>query len=268
MTFRLSRTLGVVVLVLLGAACTRRVDLDKAAVGQDVTVITSDGEVVEGTVTSRDEKNVRVRTGVTTKAIANDQIVDLTVIDKTRPVVVSPLARFREYTVPDGTKLSLTLTTAIDSRTSKVEDPVEASLVEAVLVGEAEVWPSGSTVKGTVSAVEASGKVKGLAAITLHFTSLAPLGRTDRYDIVATYSETADATKGEDAAKIGIGAGAGAAVGGLLDGKGGAAKGAAVGGGAGTAVVLATTGKEVEHPAGARLTVRLQKSVDVRVPIR
>jgi hypothetical protein len=91
--------------------------------------------------------------------------------------------------------------------------------------------------------------------------------RPNRDAIDATYSETAAATKGEDATKIAIGAGAGAAIGGLLGGKGGAAKGAVIGGGAGTAVVLATTGDEVEHAAGSRLSVVLKRSVDVRVPI-
>lgn len=120
-----------------------------------------------------------------------------------------------------------------------------------------------------IDTVERSGQVEGLASIRVHFTSLAAAGRDDRYGIDATYSETAEPTKGSDAARIGIGigAGAGAAIGGLLGGKGGAAKGAAIGGGAGTAVVLATRGKEVEHAAGARLTVRLRKSLEVRVPV-
>jgi hypothetical protein len=91
--------------------------------------------------------------------------------------------------------------------------------------------------------------------------------RDDHYDIDATYSETAEATKGSDATKIGIGAGAGAAIGGLLGGKSGAAKGVAIGGGAGTAAVLATKGEEIDHPAGAMLTVRLKRNIDVRVPI-
>ena len=97
---------------------------------------------------------------------------------------------------------------------------------------------------------------------------MAAAGRDDRYDIDATYSETAEATEGSDAKKIGIGAGAGAAIGGLLGGKSGAAKGAVSGGGAGTATVLATKGKDVEHPAGATWTVTLKRNVDVRVPIK
>ena len=169
--------------------------------------------------------------------------------------------------MPEGTALSLRLATAINSGAARVEDPVEATLAQAVSVGGADVLPAGSTLKGTVSAVEASGKIKGLASITLHFTSVAAAGRDDRYDIDAAYSETAEATKGSDAKKIGIGAGAGAAIGGLLGGKSGAAKGVAIGGGAGTAAVLATKGEELDYRPGAMLTVRLKRDIDVRVPI-
>lgn len=155
------------------------------------------------------------------------------------------------------------LTTPLNSGTARVADRVEATLAEPVSGGGAEVLPSGSTLTGTVTAAEDSGKVKGPASITVHFTRVTTAGREVRSDIDAVYSETAEPTKGADATKIGIGAGAGAAIGGLLGGKGGAANGAAIGGGAGTAVVLGTKGKEVDHPAGARLTVRLRKELDV-----
>ena len=78
-------------------------------------------------------------------------------------------------------------------------------------------------------------------------------------------SRTAAATKGEDATKIGIGAGAGAVIGGPLGGKDGAAKGAAVGGGAGTGVVLATKGREVRLGPGADVTTLLTAPLTVRV---
>jgi hypothetical protein len=262
---RMSRDIGVAVVVFLGAACASQPDVDTVAIGEDVALTRADGGVVEGTITSRDDTSVQVTTGTTTKSIPKDEIVDVRVVDETRPTELPPAATFREYTVPEGTTLSLTLATPISSETSRVEDPVEATLAQAVSVGSTEVLPAGSSVRGVVSAVEGSGKVKGLASITLHFTSVA--AGPEHHDIDATYSETAAATKGEDATKIGIGAGAGAAIGGLLGGKSGAATGAAIGGGAGTAAVLATTGKEVERRAGATLTVTLNKSVDVRVPI-
>ena len=264
---QISRGFGVVVLLLLVAACTSQREADTVEVGQDIAVTKADGGVVEGKVASLDDKNVQVTTGQTTRSIPKDQIVDVTVVDQATPTELPPAAKFREYTVPEGTALSLRLATAINSGTGRVEDPVEATLAQAVSVGGADVLPAGSTLKGTVSAVEASGKIKGLASITLHFTSVAAAGRDDRYDIDAAYSETAEATKGSDAKKIGIGAGAGAAIGGLLGGKSGAAQGAAIGGGAGTAAVLATKGEELDYRPGAMLTVRLKRDIDVRVPI-
>ena len=263
----MSHYAGLAMFLMFTAACRSQPEVDKVAVGQDVAVTKADGGVVEGKVASVDDKSVGLTTGQTTKSILKDQIVDVKVVAEGQPVNLPPAAKFREYTVPEGTTLSLRLATAINSGTARVEDRVEATLAEAVSVGGADVLPAGSTLEGTVAAVEASGKVKGRARITLHFTSMAAAGRDDRYDIDATYSETAEATKGSDATKIGIGAGVGAAIGGLLGGKGGAAKGAVIGGGAGTGVVLSTKGDEVERSAGARLTVRLKRSFDVRVPI-
>ena len=66
-------------------------------------------------------------------------------------------------------------------------------------------------------------------------------------------------THGRDAKIIGGGAAAGALVGAIADGGKGAGVGALVGGGAGTGAVLATRGKEVTLPAGARWRVRLLK---------
>ena len=79
------------------------------------------------------------------------------------------------------------------------------------------------------------------------------------------FSRLAPATKGEDATKIGIGAGAGAVLGAILGGKKGAAEGGAIGGGAGTALVLATKGKEVRLAQGADVSTRLTAPLLVRV---
>jgi hypothetical protein len=81
-------------------------------------------------------------------------------------------------------------------------------------------------------------------------------------------SHLAQATKGEDAKKVGIGAGAGALIGGILGGKEGAAKGAAIGGGAGAGVVLATKGQEVRLAPGADVSTQLTAPLVVRVPTK
>ena len=170
----------------------------------------------------------------------------------------------REVTIPAGTTLPLALTSSVASDTSGVEDAVTAELTSPIMIDGHEVLPTGTRLAGVVTAVDDSNRVKGRAMIAFRFTSL----RTGdaRYDLeAAPLSHLAPATKGEDATKIGIGAGAGAVIGGLLGGKDGAATGAAVGGGAGTGVVLATKGREVRLGPGADVTTRLTAPLTVQV---
>jgi hypothetical protein len=170
----------------------------------------------------------------------------------------------REVTIPTGTTLPLTLTSPVASDTSALEDGVTAVLTGPITIDGRDVLPAGAQLAGAVTGVEDSGRVKGRAMVTFRFTSL----RTGdaRYDLqTEPLSHQAAATKGEDAAKIGIGAGAGAVIGGILGGKKGAGTGAAVGGGTGTAVVLATKGREVRLAPGADVTTRLTAPLTVRI---
>lgn len=173
---------------------------------------------------------------------------------------------FREVTVPAGTTLSVTLGTSIGSDTSKVEDPVRATLKTPISIEGVRAIPAGTTVLGNVTSAVRSAKVKGLASIGVRFHTLDLPGDGGRHDIgTATITREAQPTKKKDAAKIGIGAGAGAVIGGIVGGGSGAAKGAAIGGGAGTATVLATRGDEVHLAAGTPLSVKLTAPLTVRV---
>jgi hypothetical protein len=166
--------------------------------------------------------------------------------------------------VPAGTALPLELATTVASDTSAVEDPVSARVTRDVEVRGEVVVPEGSTLAGRVTYAQESGKVKGLAALTVRFYTLTVGERT--YDIAAEpVRRQAQPTKGKDAQKIGIGAGAGAVVGGLLGGRKGAAIGAAAGGAGGTGVVLATKGEEVRLPSGTALDLRLTEPLTVTV---
>ena len=133
-----------------------------------------------------------------------------------------------------------------------------ARLAEDVRVGEKVVVPAGTEVRGQVTAAVPSGRVKGLARLAFDFDTLVLKGKehsigTRPVDITAANSHK------KDAVIIGIGAGAGAIVGAIVDGKKGAGIGALIGGAAGTGVVLTTKGKEVELGTGARVTVRLTR---------
>jgi len=126
---------------------------------------------------------------------------------------------------------------------------------------------AGATLRGIVTAVERSGRVKGRANVAFRFDRLSAGGTT--YDIATRpISREAEATKGRDAAKIGIGAGGGAVIGGIVAGKSGAARGAVIGGAAGTGVVLATRGEEVRLPAGTAVRITLTSPLTVRAPVR
>ena len=173
---------------------------------------------------------------------------------------------YREVTLPAGTTLRLDLASSIASDSSKVEDAVRATVRQALVIEGQTVVPMGAELAGVVTDVADSGRVKGRARIAYRFNSLT-VGE-EQYDIAtAPTSHLAPATKGEDATKIGIGAGAGAAIGAILGGGSGAAKGAAIGGAAGTGAVLATKGKEVRLGPGANVTTRLTAPVTVRIRI-
>jgi hypothetical protein len=185
-----------------------------------------------------------------------------------RPVAkaTAPGPAYAEVTIPSGTTLPLTLRNSLASDTSAAEDVVTADLSRAVTIDGREVLPVGARLEGIVTDVNESGRLKGRATITFRFTSLRTGG--DQYDVeTATLSHVAEATKGEDATKIGVGAGAGAVVGALLGGKDGAAKGAAIGAGAGTGVVAVTRGREIRFPAGADVTSQLTAPLTIRVRV-
>jgi hypothetical protein len=267
MTFHLR--LGVLALSALAVACGRetKVDVEQVPVGSEVAVTRQDGGVVQGTLTERDPVAVKVDSGRAVRSVPREQIADVQVVTPEVPVVLPPVARFHERTLPAGTALSVRLDTSVHSATSNVEDPIEGTLMDAIVVDGVTLLPAGSRLKGEVTSVESAGKVKGRASLGIRFRTIAVTGHEAPYAIVLTLNRVAPATKGEDAAKIGIPAAGGAIIGGILGGKKGAIIGGAIGGGAGTAVVLSTAGKEVELPAGTILTLTLDQSVDIRVPL-
>jgi hypothetical protein len=175
-----------------------------------------------------------------------------------------PRVTVRTITLPAGTALPLELLTTVSTETASVEMPVSARLRRAVTVDGVTVLPAGATVNGEVSDVERPGRVQGRARLGLRFTSVTIDGR--REDIRSNpVTFQGEQTKGEDATKIGAGAGIGAIVGGIIGGGDGAAKGAAIGGAAGTGAVLATRGRDVNLQSGADIDATLATPVDVQV---
>jgi hypothetical protein len=170
----------------------------------------------------------------------------------------------RDVMIPSGTTLRLDLGTALGTDTAKVEDAVTATLRQPVSVAGEVVLPAGTVLHGTVTNVERPGRVKGRARLSYHFTRLVADGTA--YSVrTAAVGHEGEATKSEDATKIGVAAGAGAVIGGILGGGDGAAKGAAIGGAAGTGTVLATRGRDLKLAPGVNIATTLTAPVTVRV---
>ncbi|MGE0394529.1 MAG: hypothetical protein AB7P67_13270 [Vicinamibacterales bacterium] len=167
-----------------------------------------------------------------------------------------------QVTVPAGTALSIALTSTVSTETAKDGDAVEGTVAKDVSVDGRVAIPAGAVVTGAVTEAVRPGRVKGRAQLAIRFTSVT-LGGDRQTLATSAVVRTGEATKSEDATKVGIGAGAGAVVGAILGGGKGAAKGAAVGAAGGTGVVLATRGEDVAIAKGAPVSTTLTAPITV-----
>jgi hypothetical protein len=170
----------------------------------------------------------------------------------------------RFATLAEGTKIEVRLEQALDSAVNKTGDTFSAILDKDLVVNGAVVAPRGSVLDGKLPNVTRSGKVEGVASMSLQLTSLTVAKQT--YPLqTELLSFQAESTKKKDATKVGIGAGIGAVIGAIAGGGKGAAIGAAVGGGAGGAAVVLTRGKEVKLDAEQAFTFVLRNSISVKL---
>lgn len=169
-----------------------------------------------------------------------------------------------EVAVPAGTTFAIALDQALSSKTNSAGDPVRAHLV-GELSSEGEVVArDGAEVRGVVAQVEGSDRVKGRAILGLNFTSIETVSGTREVQTAMVEGPLeAKGTKKRDAAIIVGGTAAGAVLGEIL---GDSPKlGAVIGAAAGTGVVLATKGKELEVEPGTQLNLQLVNAL--RVPV-
>ncbi len=267
MNLRVASVTTFAVALAASGACRQNPDVDKVPVGTNVQLTKDDGGVVSGKLTARTDDAVKVDVGPVVREVPRDEVADVRIVDPKNPPGLPPEAKFREIAVPADTLLAVRLDTDVSSRTSHLEDPVEATLTQPVVLKGREVLPAGSVVRGIVSAVQSSGNVKGRAALAVRFRSVTTPAGGDRYTLSATVRRVAPSQKKKDIETIAIPAAGAAAVGAILGGKKGAAIGGAIGGAAGAATVLSTAGPEVTLARGAHLTLSLAQPLNVRVPL-
>jgi len=78
----------------------------------------------------------------------------------------------KAYIVPAGTKVLLTLRSAVNTKSAKPGDGVYLASSFPVVVGNHVMIPSGVYVQGVVDRVQRAGHVKGRAQLDMHFTSI------------------------------------------------------------------------------------------------
>lgn len=84
----------------------------------------------------------------------------------------SSAAATRSYVVPQGTKILLSLTSAVNTKSAKAGDGVYLVSTFPVVTGNHVMIPAGVYVQGSVDRVIRPGHVKGRAQVGMHFTSL------------------------------------------------------------------------------------------------
>jgi hypothetical protein len=182
--------------------------------------------------------------------------------------------------IPAGTHVLLRMVSSVSTRTAQAGDQVYLRTASPIAGSGQILVPVGTYVQGTVLQSKRSGRVKGRAQIALHLDTLTfSSGKVYKIephvDSVATDQNGQKVVdnegtvkqagnKLEDAGRIAILAGSGAAIGGFTDrGWTGAGIGAAIGGAVGVATTLLTRGKEVDLRQGTTLDVIFDRPLTI-----
>jgi peptidoglycan hydrolase-like protein with peptidoglycan-binding domain len=167
-----------------------------------------------------------------------------------------------EVTIASGTRIQVRLGDTLDSATARTGDQFSMIVTEAV--GAEGGIPRGAAVSGVVRLVESARRPQKGGRLELDAVRI----RSGAFDAPLQGHVTAvgEALEGEgsareDAAKIGIGAGAGGVLGAILGGKKGAVAGVLIGAGG---VFVATKGEQVRLERESPLLVELVR--DLRIP--
>ena len=170
--------------------------------------------------------------------------------------------------VPSGTNMRVRLNDTISSKESRVGDRFTATVIN----------PSkyeGGKLHGHVSSIRRSGTVTGKTTMTLAFDSInLREGRSGalRGQVIRVYDQDGDSGKVDEEGRVasgsrgkqaikrgGIGAAAGAIIGGIAGGGKGAAIGLLVGGAAGAGSLAVQGKKELKLESGTELLVRVTR---------
>jgi len=182
--------------------------------------------------------------------------------------------------IPQGSHLLLRMENSLTTRTAREGDYVYLRSASPISVDGQIIVPVGSYVQGVVAQTRRSGRVTGRAELAIRLETLtltqgkvvkfAPHlssvdSGTSGQKVTGTENRVEQApSRGQDAARIAILAGSGAAIGGIAARSwSGAGIGGAAGSAVGLATVLLTRGREVELRQGSTLDVVFDRPIAI-----
>jgi hypothetical protein len=169
-------------------------------------------------------------------------------------------------TVPVGSNLKIRLNDTISSKTARVGDQFTATVIDPAKYSEAKV-------RGHVASIYKSGKVNGKTTMNLAFNSIETSdGLTGKLHGYVTHVYGKDSGTADDEGGIqsgsrtkqavkrgGIGAAAGAIIGGIAGGGKGAAIGLIIGGAGGAGSLAVQGSKELKIENGTEMLIRVTR---------
>lgn len=169
--------------------------------------------------------------------------------------------------VPAGTQLRIRLNETLSSKEARASDRFTATVVNPSRYEEAKVT-------GHIRSISKSGRVEGRTTMSLSFDSIRLLdGRTGpmRAEVLRVYDSDSAKNVDEEGRvqssgrgkqtlkRSGIGAVAGAVIGGIAGGGKGAAIGMIVGGAAGAGSIAIEGSKELKLESGTEMLIRVNR---------
>src|SRR5688572_2019103 len=174
------------------------------------------------------------------------------------------------FTIPAGTHLDLTINDELSSRENKPGDTFTAKVFGDVRdASGAIVIQEGATVNGNIVAVKPAPNRRTPGTLTIALSTVEMNGKT--FPIRATVDSVQreyrkQPISGKDAAKVGVGAAAGAIVGQVLSkNTKGTVIGAVVGGIAGAGVAAETKDLDIVIPDGSHILVTVTEPMKVAI---
>lgn len=174
---------------------------------------------------------------------------------------------FRTVTVPAGSVLPVRITQTLDSENAHAGDSFSGSLASDLVEDGVTVLPRGTGVSGTVVDAKDAGHFKGSSLLSIQLTSINRRGQSIAVSTEPFSKEGAGRGK-NTAIKTGVGAAAGAVLGGIFGGGKGAAIGTVAGGGTGAGINAVTRGQQVQIPSETIVRFSTTNSFNVRVSNR